>query len=111
MANPITKELVVTVVQAAVAALPDGARPEDVAKRVVTDPAIAPTLEPISRMKSETLQGIVVAAAAPLVVAGLKAAGVEIADSDAANIIATLITLAGAVWAWYGRETATRQFG
>ncbi len=77
-------------------------------KAVSEDPRIAPALEPVSRLQSETIRGIVIAAGAPLIVALCRVAGVEVADGDAATIVTTLISLAGAAYAWYGRETTTR---
>jgi hypothetical protein len=108
MSKPITKPRLADVVESAVRALPASATPEEVAKRVTSDPAIAPALKPISRVRSETLQGIVAAGIAPTVVILGKWAGVELVEGDVAQVVATLIMLAGLAWAWYGRETTTR---
>ncbi len=79
-----------------------------VAAEVVADPRLAAALEPVSRVRSQTIRGIVVAAGAPLIVAIGRIAGVEIVDGDAATLVSTLVSLAGAAYAWYGRETTTR---
>lgn len=79
-----------------------------VAQEVTTDPKIAPALVPVSRFDSQTIRGIVIAAGVPLVVALMRVAGVEIAEGDAATIVSTVVSLAGAAYAWYGRETTTR---
>lgn len=78
------------------------------AGEVVADPRIAPALEPVSRLQSQTLRGVVVAAGAPLLVALGRLAGVEIVEGEAATIVSTMVSLAGAAYAWYGRETTTR---
>lgn len=78
------------------------------AGEVIADPRIAPALEPVSRLQSQTLRGIVVAAGAPLLVALGRLAGVEIVEGEAATVVSTLVSLAGAAYAWYGRETTTR---
>ncbi|GLK56304.1 hypothetical protein JOD31_002340 [Methylopila capsulata] len=79
-----------------------------VAERVAADPRLAPALTPVSRFESQTLRGIVIAAGAPLLVALGRLSGVEIAEGDAATVVATLLSLAGAAYAWFGRETTTR---
>jgi hypothetical protein len=79
-----------------------------VADDVVADPRIAPALEPVRRFESQTLRGIAAAAGAPLLVALGRLAGVELAEGDAATAVATLVSLIGAAYAWYGRETTTR---
>lgn len=78
------------------------------AEEVAADPRIAPALEPVSRLQSQTLRGIAIAAGAPLLVALGKALGVPVAETSAAEIVSTLISLLGAAYAWYGRETTTR---
>lgn len=78
------------------------------AGEVVADERIAPALTPVSRLDSQTLRGVVIAAGAPLLVALGRAAGVEIVEGDAATALSTLVSLAGAAYAWYGRETTTR---
>lgn len=91
-------------------ALPGGALAEArrVAEDVTADPRLARALEPISRFESQTLRGIVIAAGAPLLIALGRLSGVEIAEGDAATVVATLLSLAGAAYAWFGRETTTR---
>lgn len=79
-----------------------------VASQVVADPRIAPALAPVSRLESQTIRGIVIAAGAPLLVALGRLAGIEIVEGDAATLVSTLASLAGAAYAWYGRETTTR---
>ena len=79
-----------------------------VASEVVADPRIAPALVPVSRLESQTIRGIVIAAGAPLLVALGRFAGIEIIEGDAATVVSTLVSLAGAGYAWYGRETTTR---
>jgi hypothetical protein len=87
------------------------AKARRVADEVVADPRVAPALIPVSRFESQTLRGIVVAAGAPLLVALGRLAGVEIVEGDAATAVSTLVSLAGAAYAWYGRETTTRPLG
>ena len=108
MSKAITKPKLEDVVANAVRDLPPAATPTDVATRVTGDPAIAPALEPISRFESQTLRGVVIAAGAPLLVALGRTVGAPIAESAAAELVATLVSLAGAAYAWYGRETTTR---
>ena len=121
MSKAITKPRLQDVVaEAAAAALREAARsPEpspgatltrarDVAKTVSADPRIAPALEPVSRLRSQTLRGVVIAAGAPLLVALGRLGGVEIVEGDAATLLSTLVSLLGAAYAWYGRETTTR---
>jgi hypothetical protein len=79
-----------------------------VANEVVGDPRIAPALEPVPRLRSQTLQGVAISAGAPLLVALGRLAGVELAEGDAATVVATLVSLIGAAYAWRGRETTTR---
>ncbi|MFC3692017.1 hypothetical protein [Chenggangzhangella methanolivorans] len=93
------------------AAVPTGkamAGARRLAESVSADPRVAPALEPVSRLKSQTLRGVAIAAGAPLVVALGKALGAPIAESAAAELVSTLVSLAGAAYAWYGRETTTR---
>ncbi|RXF75441.1 hypothetical protein [Hansschlegelia zhihuaiae] len=75
---------------------------------VARDPRIAPALAPVSRFDSQTIRGLVIAAGAPLLVAIGRLAGVEIAQGDAATALSTLVSLAGAAYAWHGRATTTR---
>lgn len=79
-----------------------------VAEEVTADPRLAPALTPVRRLESQTLRGIVIAAGAPLLIALGRLSGVEIAEGDAATVVATLLSLAGAAYAWFGRETTTR---
>lgn len=83
-------------------------RARQVAADVVADPRLAPALKPVSRFESQTIRGIVIAAGAPLVVALARLAGVEIVEGEAVTVVATLLSLAGAAYAWFGRETTTR---
>jgi hypothetical protein len=112
MSSPvITKDVLAAAVGAAVANvahLPPVQAAEQAKDIVLSDPTIAKATTPISRVQSETIRGIVVAAGAPLVVALGRLAGVEIVDGDAATLISTVISLLGAAYAWYGRETTTR---
>ncbi|PZQ18964.1 MAG: hypothetical protein DI565_00740 [Ancylobacter novellus] len=108
MTKAITKPTLADAVESAVRALPADAPPSDVARRVVTDPAIAPALQPVSRLKSETLQGVFVAALAPLVLVVARKLGVPIAEGDGAIIATSLVSIVAGLWAWYGRETTTR---
>lgn len=78
------------------------------AAEVTRDPRIAAALEPVSRLESQTIRGIVIAAGAPLLVAFGRLLGLEMAEGDAAVAVSTLVSLAGAAYAWYGRETTTR---
>lgn len=82
-----------------------------VAAEVVADDRVAPALEPVSRLRSETLRGVVVSAGAPLVAGLGRLMGFEMMDGDAATVISTLVSLLGAAYAWYGRETTTRPLG
>lgn len=79
-----------------------------IASEVAADPRIAPALEPVSRLESQTLRGIVIAAGAPLLVALGRQFGLDLAEGDAAVVASTIVSLAGAAYAWYGRETTTR---
>ncbi|PZQ16964.1 MAG: hypothetical protein DI565_06125 [Ancylobacter novellus] len=121
MPHNITRpKLEAAVAEAAAAALQaaarDGAQPTGrtlanaraLAEEVARDPRLAPALEPVSRFGSQTLRGVVIAAGAPLLVALGRALGVPVAESAAAEIVSTLVSLAGAAYAWYGRETTTR---
>lgn len=105
---PLTRPRLAAAVEAAVRALPAHAAPAEVAGRVTSDPQVAPALEPMSPLESRTLRGVVVAAGVPLVVAAARLAGLEIAEGDAATILASLVSLAGAVYAWRGRVAAAR---
>lgn len=115
MGKPITKRVVrvaaQTAVEAAVAASPNSS-PKAIAARateqILADPVIQNATTPISRLQSQTIQGIVVAAAAPLVMLLARKAGVDLAEGDGAVIVSSLITLAGAAYAWWGRETTSR---
>jgi len=87
------------------------AKARRVADAVVADPRIAAALDPVPRLKSQTLRGVVVAAGAPLAVALARLAGVELAEDDAVTAVSSLVSLLGAAYAWYGRETTTRPLG
>ena len=87
------------------------AKARAVAEAVVGDPRIAEALKPVPQLQSQTIRGILVAAGAPLFVALGRLAGVEIVDGDAAIVVSTLVSLAGAAYAWYGRATTTRPLG
>jgi hypothetical protein len=78
------------------------------AAEVARDPRLAPALIPVSRLESQTLRGVVVAAGASLLVALARFLEVEIAEGEAAAVLSTLVSLAGAAYAWHGRETTTR---
>lgn len=120
MSNAITRSILQTAVTEAAAAVIRGAATavatpsqaaaaaEQVASDVVADPRLAPALEPVSPLQSQTIRGIVIAAGAPLLVALGRAFGVEIVDGDAATLVSTAISLAGAAYAWRGRKTTTR---
>jgi hypothetical protein len=84
------------------------AKASQAAADVARDPRIAPALAPVSRFDSQTIRGLVIAAGAPLLVALGRFAGVEIAEGDAAAALSTLVSLAGAAYAWRGRATTTR---
>lgn len=103
------------VTEAAAAVIAEGGAPDAAAEwarrlasAVVDDPRLAPALTPVPRFESQTLRGIVIAAGAPLLIALGRLSGVEIAEGDAATVVATLLSLAGAAYAWFGRETTTR---
>ncbi|MBB3971948.1 hypothetical protein [Hansschlegelia beijingensis] len=87
------------------------AKARRVADAVVADPRIAAALEPVPRLQSQTLRGLLIAAGAPLVVALARLAGVELAEGDAVTAVSSLVSLVGAAYAWYGRETTTRPLG
>lgn len=119
--NAITRfKLEDVVVEAAASALASASRGEplpvgqalacarEVAADVVRDGRIAPALEPVSRLESQTLRGLVIAAGAPLLVALGRTLGAPLADGAAVEIVSTFVSLAGAAYAWYGRETTTR---
>lgn len=108
MSKAITATRLQTVVESAVRALPANAAPESVARRVAADPRIAPALTPVSRLESQTLRGVAIATGAPLLVALGRMAGVEVVEGEAVSLLSTLVSLAGAAYAWYGRETTTR---
>jgi hypothetical protein len=110
-ASVITKATLTAAIGAAVANvahLPPSQAAEQAKAIVLSDPAIAKATTPISRLQSETIRGIVIAAGAPLIMALGRLAGVEIVEGDAATVVSTLISLAGAAYAWYGRETTSR---
>lgn len=108
MSKAVTRAALVAAVESAVRALPTNAAPERVAERVAHDPRILPGITPVSRLESQTLRGIAIAAGAPLLMALGRLFEIEIAEGDAALAISTLASLAGAAYAWYGRETTTR---
>ena len=117
MTKAITKPKLADAVESAVRALPVDAPPSDFARRVVTDPAIAPALKPVSRLASETIQGIVAAGAAQILqMTGLAKTIVILAGAfgqtwnadDVSTVATTVLTIGGLAWAWYGRETTTR---
>ncbi|WP_020187776.1 hypothetical protein [Methylopila sp. 73B] len=117
MSKAITKPRLADAVEDAVRNLPNSATPAEVAKRVVTDPAISPALKPVSRWASETLQGITAAGAAQLLQITGFAKSIVIAAGwfgatwnadDVSTVSTTVITIAGLAYAWYGRETTTR---
>lgn len=87
------------------------------AEMIVEDPAIAPALKPVSRLASETIQGIVAAGAAQILqITGLAKTIVIVAGAfgqqwnadDVSTVATTVLTIGGLAWAWYGRETTTR---
>jgi hypothetical protein len=93
------------------------ATPAEAARKVVTDPAIAPALKPVSRLASETIQGITAAGAAQLLnLTGATKSLVIVAGwfgqtwnaDEVSTVLTTIVTLGGLAWAWYGRETTTR---
>lgn len=106
------KDAVADVAATAIAeAAPAGAalaKARRIAEAVAADPRLAPALQPVSRLESQTIRGIVIAAGAPLLVALGRLAGLEIVEGDAATVVSTLLSLAGAAYAWIGRETTTR---
>lgn len=117
MSKAITKPRLADVVEDAVRNLPNSATPAEVAKRVVTDPAISPALKPISRFKSEVIQGITAAGLAQFVqLTGLGESLVIVAGwlgyhpdpAQFSTVLTTVVTLLGLGLAWYGRETTTR---
>jgi len=117
MADPITKPKLADAIESAVRNLPASAAPAEVAKRVVTDPAIAPALKPISRLASETIQGITAAGIAQVLsLTGATKSLVIVAGwfghswnaDEVSTVLTTVLTVAGLAWAWYGRETTTR---
>ncbi|WP_020184847.1 hypothetical protein [Methylopila sp. 73B] len=117
MSKAITKPRLADVVEDAVRNLPNSATPAEVAKRVVTDPAISPALKPVSRWASETLQGITAAGAAQVLnVLGVTKSLVIVAGwfgqtwnaDEVSTVLTTVVTAAGLAYAWYGRETTTR---
>lgn len=117
MGEPITKPSLESAIESAVRNLPPTVPPAEVAKRVVTDPKIAPALKPISRLKSETMQGIAITGVAWfLQVTGLgetttillNLVGFEPEPAKVSTVLTTVLTLGGLGYAWYGRETTSR---
>jgi hypothetical protein len=118
MSAPVlTEEKLKSAVAVAVASAPPGAMPGDVAERAVTHPSIAKALEPISRFRSETLQGIVIAGVGWfLQVTGLgetttivlELFGYDPDPAKVSTVLTTILTIGGLGWAWIGRETTTR---
>ncbi len=118
MAEPITRDVILQ--QVASAARSIGVPPSEadkVAKRVATAPVIAPALKPISRLKSQVIQGISAAGLAQIVQqTGLGESLVIVANwlgfapdpVEFSQVFTTIVTLAGLALAWYGRETTTR---
>jgi hypothetical protein len=90
----------------------------EVAARVTADPAISTALEPLPRIRSETLQGIVVAGAGWFLQAtglgetttiALEQLGYNPDPAKVSTVLTTLLTVGGRGWAWFGRETTTRR--
>ena len=114
MAKPITKEVIRKAVAKAAAS---SASPTQVAREVLSDPAIAKATTPISRLASETLQGITAAGIAQVLsLTGATKSLVIIAGwfgqawnaDEVSTVLTTVLTVAGLAWAWYGRETTCR---
>ena len=114
MAKQITKDVIRKAVSKAAAS---SASPDEVAREVLSDPTIARATTPISRIASETLQGITAAGAAQLLQMTGLAKSLVIAGGwfgqswnpdDVSTVSTTVITLMGLAWAWYGRETTSR---
>ncbi|MFL1873920.1 hypothetical protein ACIKT0_01620 [Hansschlegelia beijingensis] len=114
MADPITKDVIRDVVTKAAAS---SASPAEVAREVLSEPTIAKATRPISRVASETLQGITAAGIAQVLsLTGATKSLVIIAGwfgqswnaDEVSTVLTTVLTVAGLAWAWYGRETTTR---
>ncbi len=115
MSKPITKDVIRDAVTKAAAS---NASPTEVARDVLSNPTIAKATTPISRLTSETLQGITAAGVAQMLnVTGVTKSLVIVAGwfgqswpaDDVSTVATTVLTIASLAWAWYGRETTTRQ--
>lgn len=91
--------------------------PSEVAKRVTSDPDIAPALQPIPMLQSQVFQGLSIIAVAQfleftglvkslVIVAGWF--GQEWSPDEVGVVLTTMLTVGGLLYAWYGRKNTTR---
>ncbi len=114
MSKPITKDVIHAAVVEAASSV---GSPAEVAQAVLANPTIAKATTPISRLASETMQGLATAGAAQILqLTGLAKTIVILAGAfgqtwnpdDVSTVATTVLTFAGLLWAWYGRETTSR---
>ena len=120
MGDPITKPILAAAVEDAIKSTEGLPTEEKVARAkaiVLTKPTIAKATKPISRVKSQVIQGISAAGLAQIVqTTGLGESLVIVArwagfapdPAEFSTVLTTLVTIAGLALAWYGRETTTR---
>lgn len=120
MGEPITKPILAAAVEDAIKSTEGLPVDEKIARAktiVLTKPTIAKATKPISRLKSETLQGVAGIGVAQLLNAFGVTKSLVIAagwfgqtwnPDEVSTVLTTVVSLALAAWAWYGRETVSR---
>ncbi|MDR4308391.1 hypothetical protein IHQ68_17365 [Chelatococcus sambhunathii] len=123
MGAPLTKSVLSAAVENAVKATDGLPMPERLARAkaaVLNDPDVANAVTPIPRLRSETLQGVAGIGAAQLLNAFGVTKTLVIAagwfgrtwnPDEVSTVLTTVVSLALAGWAWYGRETTSRPLG
>lgn len=123
MGAPLTKNVLSAAVENAVRVTDGLPMPERLARAkaaVLNDPAVANAVTPIPRLRSETLQGVAGIGATQLLNAFGVTKTLVIAagwfgrtwnPDEVSTVLTTVVSLALAAWAWYGRETTSRPLG
>ncbi len=123
MGAPLTKTVLAAAVEDALRSTEGLPMPERLARAkasVLAEPTVARATTPISRFRSETLQGVAGIGAAQLLNAFGVTKTLVIAagwfgrswnPDEVSTVLTTVVSLALAAWAWYGRETASRPLG
>lgn len=123
MGAPLTKSVLSAAVENAVKATDGLPMPERLARAkaaVLNDRDVAKAVTPIPRLRSETLQGVAGIGAAQLLNAFGVTKTLVIAagwfgrtwnPDEVSTVLTTVVSLALAGWAWYGRETTSRPLG